>query len=250
MQPLANVLTALAAMPRTLALTPDLVARVPPHDGVTGKLADRPDLSTAAEIDQIAQHLLAQRPADGQVWIFAYGSLIWAPEFDFVEERLATVRGWHRSFCLGWVRLYRGTPERPGVMLGLDRGGSCKGVLFRLPPEAMEANLRKILKREFPIAVTGHLPVRWMKAATLQGTVHAIGFPISRKSDFYLPGLTTETVVQALATAAGERGSMAEYLHSTITHLADRGIHDNYLWHLQSLVAARIAREYPQDAPL
>ena len=234
-------------MERTLALTADLVARVPPHDGLTGILAQRSDRSSDDEIAAIAASLLKDRPADGQIWIFAYGSLIWAPEFDFVEERLATVHGWHRSFCLGWVRLYRGTPERPGVMLGLDRGGSCKGVLFRLSPDQIDANLHKILKREFPIQVTGELPVRWMKAASALGPISAIGFPISRKSDFYLPGLTTETVVQCLATAAGERGSMAEYLLSTITHLAQRGIHDHYLWHLQSLVAARIAREYPQE---
>ncbi|MEO8242721.1 MAG: gamma-glutamylcyclotransferase [bacterium] len=232
-------------MPRTLHLTEELVARVPPHDGVTGTLAGRSDLSTDEDITRIAASLLKDRPQDGAVWIFAYGSLIWAPEFDFVEERLGTVHGWHRSFCLGWVRLYRGTPERPGVMLALDRGGSCKGVLFRLPPDAMAQNLHKVLKREFPIKHDGVLPVRWMNATTNQGPVRAIGFPISRKSEIYLPDLTTEQLVHALATAAGTRGSMAQYLHSTITHLADRGIHDGYLWHLQSLVADRIAREYP-----
>ncbi len=231
-------------MPRHLHLTPEIVARVPPHDGVTGRLADRDDRSTDDDIAALARNLLADRPADGQIWIFAYGSLIWAPEFDFVDERLGTVHGWHRAFCLGWVRLYRGTPERPGIMLGLDRGGSCKGVLFRLAPDAVEANLHKILKREFPIKPTGSLFVRWMNAATPQGPLRAIGFPVSRKSDFYLPDLTMDQVVQALATAAGELGSMAEYLHSTITHLADRGIHDRYLWRLQSLVADRIAREY------
>ncbi len=235
----------MAAMPRQMHLTDDLVARVPPHDGVTGRLAGRSDLSTEEDIAALATRLLAQRPDDGQIWIFAYGSLIWAPEFDFVEERLGTVHGWHRSFCLGWVRLYRGTPERPGVMLALDRGGSCKGVLFRLPPDAMDANLHKVLKREFPIKFEGDLPVRWMNAHTDQGPVRAIGFPIDRKSDIYLPGLSQDTVVQSLATAAGERGSMAQYLHSTITHLAERGIHDSYLWHLQALVADRIAREYP-----
>ena len=84
-----------------------------------------------------------------------------------------------------------------------------------------------------------------MRADTAMGPVQAIGFPISRQSDLYLPGLTTETVVHALATAAGERGSMAEYLHSTITHLADRGIHDGYLWQMQALVADRIKAEFP-----
>lgn len=230
---------------RNLHLTPEIVALVPPHDGLSGRLADRRDLSTSADIAALGQALLADRPADGEVWIFAYGSLIWAPEFDFVEERPGTVHGWHRAFCLGWVRLYRGTPERPGIMLGLDRGGACKGVLFRLPPAAIEENLHRILHREFPIKTTiAAASVRWMSAATPRGRLRAIGFPVSRKSDFYLADLSTEQIVHALATAAGERGTMAEYLHSTITHLAQRGIHDHYLWRLQSLVAARIAREY------
>ena len=230
---------------RDLRLTPELVARVPPHSGDTGRLAGRLDLTTDADIAQTAATLLANRPDSGEVWIFAYGSLIWAPEFDYVEERLATVRGWHRSFCLGWVRLYRGTPERPGIMLALDRGGSCKGVLFRLPPSAVEANLHKILRREMPIKRATPPACRWMPTQTANGPLRAIGFPIRRRSDLYPPGLTTETVVHALATAAGERGSMAEYLHSTITHLANRGIHDGYLWRLQSLVADRILAEFP-----
>jgi glutathione-specific gamma-glutamylcyclotransferase len=231
---------------RTMRLTSELVARVPPHSGDSGKLAGRSDLSTDDDIARVATALLGDRPASGEIWIFAYGSLIWAPEFEYVEERLGTVGGWHRSFCLGWVRIYRGTPERPGIMLALDRGGSCKGVLFRLPPDTMEANLHKLLKREMPIKPSGEPSARWMTAKTPQGPTRAIGFPISRKSDVYLPGLTTEVVVHALATAAGERGSMAEYLHGTITHLAQRGIHDEYLWRLQALVAEHIANAYPE----
>ena len=233
---------------RPMRLTAELVARVPPHTGETGRLAGRTDLATDADIAEIAAMLLADRPASGEVWIFAYGSLIWAPEFDHVEERIGTVRGWHRSFCLGWVRLYRGTPERPGIMLALDRGGACKGVVFRLPPDAMEPNLHKILKRELPLKRTTKPNVRWMNAHTQQGPVKAIGFPISRASPSYLPDLTTDMVVEALATAAGERGSMAEYLHSTVTHLAERGIHDRYLWHLQDRVAERL--ESGPAAPL
>jgi ChaC-like protein len=164
-------------MPRILHLTTDLVARVPPHSGESGKLAGRSDLSTDEDVAELAATLLKDRPENGEVWIFAYGSLIWAPDFDYAEERLGLVRGWHRSFCLGWVRLYRGTPERPGVMLALDRGGACKGVLFRLAPETMEANLHKILRREMPIKPTGKPSARWMSAQTAQGPVKAIGFP-------------------------------------------------------------------------
>jgi cation transport protein ChaC len=232
-------------MPRQMQLTPDLVARVPPHDGVSGLLSTRSDGPSDADYAEAVARVRAGAPASGEVWIFAYGSLIWNPEFDFDTETLATVSGWHRSFCLGWVRIYRGTPERPGIMLALDRGGSCNGVAFRLPAAAVAGNLERILRREMPIK-RATLPCRWVTARTDQGPIRALAFPISRSSPAYLPGLSEDVVVNALATAAGERGSMAEYLASTVTHLADRGIHDRYLWRMQALVAARIAELYPE----
>lgn len=225
--------------PRQMRLTPELIGRVQPHSGETGMLAGRTDRPSDADYDEVATALLAGAPDTGEVWIFAYGSLIWSPEFDFDQERLGTVTGWHRSFCLGWVRIYRGTPERPGIMLAMDRGGSCRGVVFRLPSAAIRENLVKLLRREMPIrrATFPGNPARWVSVRTADGPLRALAFPISRQSDAYLPGLTTEMVVRALATAAGERGSMAEYLHSTVTHLEQRGIHDRYLWKMQELVA-------------
>ena len=233
--------------PRQMRLTLELVARVPPHSGDTGKLAGRTDRPTDAEYDQVVATLLADGPETGEVWIFAYGSLIWNPEFEFDQERLGTAKGWHRSFCLGWVRIYRGTPERPGIMLAMDRGGSCRGVVFRLPPDAVHENMLKILRREMPIK-RANFPsnsARWISVQTKGGPLRALAFPISRQSDAYLPGLTPEMVVKALATAAGERGSMAEYLHSTVTHLEQRGIHDRYMWKMQDMVAAWL--ENPPD---
>lgn len=230
--------------PRQMRLTPELVARVPPYTGETGKLEGRTDRPSDADYAALATSLLAAGPPSGEVWIFAYGSLIWNPGFDFVEQTLGTVVGWHRCFCLGWVRIYRGTPERPGIMLSLDRGGSCRGVALRLPTEAIEENLLKILRREMPLK-RSNIPIRWVTVRAEHGPLRAIAFPISRQSEVYLTGLTQDTVVEALATAAGERGSMAEYLHSTVRHLEERGIHDRYLWRLQELVAARIESAYP-----
>ncbi|MCX7286576.1 MAG: gamma-glutamylcyclotransferase [Rhodobacterales bacterium] len=231
-------------MPRQMQLTPDLVARVPPHDGMSGLVSTRSDRPTDDDYAAVVAGLRSQGPASGEVWIFAYGSLIWNPEFDFDTECLGTLSGWHRSFCLGWVRIYRGTPERPGIMLALDRGGSCRGVVFRLPQVAIDENLTRILRREMPIK-RDKPPCRWVTVRTDAGPVRAIAFPISRSSPAYLPDLTEEMVVQALATAAGERGSMAEYLASTVEHLEARGIHDRYLWRMQALVAERIAALYP-----
>ena len=226
---------------RQMRLTPELVALVPPHDGTTGLVSTRSDRPTEADYAATAAHLLKGRPASGDVWVFAYGSLIWNPEFAFVEERLGRVHGWHRSFCLGWVRIYRGTPDRPGIMLAMDRGGSCRGVAFNLPPDAINDSLLPLLRREMPIK-GDRIPARWLTVRTAEGDIRALAFPISRSDPIYLPGLTEDQVVNALATAAGERGSMAEYLYATVSHLEQRGIHDRYLWRLQDLVADRIAR--------
>jgi len=230
-------------MPR-LSLTPGLITRVPPAPPVEGGIEGRPDRPTEADWAGVVDMLLAGAPESGEVWIFAYGSLIWRPEFAFDSELLGTVHGWHRSFCLGWVRLYRGTAERPGIMLSLDRGGACRGVIFRLPEGRQREELLNIIRREMPIRWQ-NVSVRWMTVRTERGPIRAIGFPISRHSPVYLPDLTEETVVNALATAAGERGSMAEYLASTVAHLEERGIHDAYLWRLQRLVAEAIERHWP-----
>jgi cation transport protein ChaC len=224
-----------------MRLTEHLVARVPPHSGESGRLAGRDDLPTDAEFVAAVADLLAGAPSSGEVWIFAFGSLIWNPGFDYVEERLATLHGWRRSFCIGWVRLYRGTPERPGIMLGLDRGGACRGVIFRLPPDAVAENLEIVFRREHPIR-WDEPHMRWITARTADGPVRALAVLTTRAHVAYLPGLAEEVVVDALATAAGERGSMAEYLRSTIEHLEARGIHDRYLWRMQELVADRLER--------
>ena len=230
--------------PRKMRLTEQLVARVPPHSGESGRLTGRSDLPTDAEYAAGVAALLAGAPPSGEVWIFAFGSLIWDPGFDHAEERLATIHGWRRSFCIGWIRIYRGTPERPGIMLGLDRGGACRGVAFRLPPESTVRNLEIVFRREHPIRWnTPHM--RWVTARTGAGPVRALAVQTRRSHPAYLPGLAEDVVVEALATAAGERGSMAAYLRSTIEHLEARGIHDRYLWRLQELVAARLERDVP-----
>lgn len=226
---------------RKMRLTKELVSRVPPHEGPGEAVAVRGDLPTDADYAGALAELLAGAPPSGEIWIFAYGSLIWNPNFEHVEERLATIFGWRRSFCLGWIRIQRGSPERPGIMLALDQGGSCRGMVFRLPPETMEENLIAVIRREHPIRWE-NLNMRWITARTEDGPVRALVFVTGRSHRAYLPGLTDDIVVEALATAAGERGSMAEYLLSTVEHLEVRGIHDRYLWRMQELVAERLER--------
>jgi cation transport protein ChaC len=81
---------------------------------------------------------------------YGYGSLFWKPEFEFIESRIATVRGWHRAFCYR-VKRFRGTPDKPGLMLALDRGGGCKGMVFKLPAHQVRKSLNALFRRELLI---------------------------------------------------------------------------------------------------
>jgi glutathione-specific gamma-glutamylcyclotransferase len=232
------------APPRQMHLTPAHVARVPTHEGTIGLLSARPDRPTDADCAAIADRRLEKAPEDGEIWIVACGSRIWNPVSDFVENRLSTASGWHRALCLGWVRLNRGTPERPGVMLALDHGDACRCVVFRLPADAIRPIPDRFIRREMPLKRPPD-PFRWIAFRIDQGSVRAIAFPINPQSEAYLPGLTEEQIVNAIATAAGERRSMAGYIYSTVRHLDDRCIQEPCLRYLQSLVAGRIDSLWP-----
>jgi len=194
--------------------------------------------TTPADYDEIVAELIAQAPKDG-FWVFAYGSLIWNPDFDFVDQRIARVRGWHRAFCLGWDYRFRGNREQPGLMLALDRGGSCTGVAFRLPDKELEKNMHRLIRREMSMRPSA-FPARWVTVETEGGRLTALTFAMNRKSGRYVGDLSEEKTADMLATACGFRGSMAEYLFATVAGLEALGIHDRYLWRLQELTAERI----------
>jgi cation transport protein ChaC len=232
--------------PRVMRLTADHVAKVhrtipDPGYAETGGFRR----ATDDDYDRDVRDMLTNRP-DGSFWLFGYGSLIWRPETAFTESRLGTARGWHRRFCLGWDYRFRGSPETPGLMMALDRGGQCKGMLYALPEAALEAELHKLLRREMSM-VPSAFPGRWIDVVTAEGTVRAVTFAMNRRSGRYISGLSDDELAGVLATACGWRGSMAEYLFSTVSKLEELGIHDRNLWRLQELVAARIEAAYPGD---
>lgn len=196
-------------------------------------------LSTEVDFSQYVADILAGSDGSGQVWIFAYGSLIWKPACDFVEMRTGLLRGWHRAFCLGWNTRHRGSEEAPGLMLALDAGGSCKGVLYRLPPDAVEDSLLRLVRREMSMKPSA-FPPRWVDVASERGPVRALTFCIDRRSGRYVAGLSEEQVATVLARAVGHRGSMVEYLFNTVRHLEAMGIRDSHLWRLQQMVAQRV----------
>jgi cation transport protein ChaC len=220
-----------------MALTPELVARLrtPAADcgpGPNDKLCDDGDYR------RLLSGVLAGRPA-GDVWLFAYGSLMWRPACEDKERRPALLRGHHRRFCL-WVRRFRGTPERPGLMLALDRGGQCRGVALRLPGETVERDLDIVLRREIIMKPSAYLP-RWLKLETAAGPLSALGFVINRDCPRYAGPLEDPRVAEILAGAVGHVGSGAEYLMHTVAYLEERGLRDRRLWRLQALVAQRLA---------
>jgi len=154
------------------------------------------------------------------MFVFAYGSLIWRPGFAHLGARPALLRGYHRRFCI-WSRHYRGTPERPGLVLGLDRGGACQGVVFEVAAEAAAAVLEYLDARENLLGEQVYhrreLPVR------LRGegghVVQAVTYVADRRHPAYArPG--AETVAEAIAQAQGAAGSNRDYLLNTLDHLA------------------------------
>lgn len=229
--------------PRTLRISEKHVAAVTrdiPDPGFQVFPGLRP--ATNEDYDAVVKSLIDGAPPD-DFWVFAYGSLIWNPAFDYVEQRLAEARGWRRNFCLGWDYRFRGNSEQPGLMLALDRGGSCKGVVYRLASDVLKSNLDKLIRREMSM-VPSAFPPRWIKVTTATGSLTALTFAMNRSSGRYVNGLSDEALADVLATACGFRGSMAEYLFATVKHLEELGIHDRHLWRIQELVAERIERAH------
>jgi cation transport protein ChaC len=222
---------------RSMVLTPDLLARA--HRVVIDAGPD-PNLTYYNDEDYrtAVGDLLRTKPAGEDVWLFAYGSLIWKPEMDYLEERMGLAWGWHRAFRLKIDR-WRATKDRPGLMMVLDRGGQCRGVLYRLAAAKLEDDLGKLLRREMNVKPSSQLP-RWVTVQTNIGSVQAITFVANPKGRIYAGKLSLEETADLIAAACGHWGSCAEYLHNTVVHLAERGIHDRNLWILQELVAQRL----------
>jgi glutathione-specific gamma-glutamylcyclotransferase len=168
------------------------------------------------------------------VWLFGYGSLIWNPAFHFSDRRVGQVFGWHRRFCL-WTHLGRGCPEQPGLVLGLERGGSCRGAVFHIAAEAVEEELAIVWRREM---ISGAYVPRWVGVHTALGPLRAITFVINHAHERYASYLSDEQVAQAIAAAQGWLGPCADYLINTVDHLAALGIHDRPLERLRQQVLA------------
>src|SRR5262245_29495379 len=225
---------------RKLTLTQDHIARI---HRVVEDSGTPPGLQpqTDADYDGWVEQTMRSHPAPHEpTFLFAYGSLIWKPEIDHVGEQLGVARGWHRSFCFRVPR-FRGTPDQPGLMMALDRGGQCRGALYELPSENLERQFGKLFRREFTAKPINSMP-RWIAVKTASGLIPALTFVMNRESPLYAGRLSLDEIADVLARACGHWGTAAEYLLNTVTHLEAKGIRDRNLWQLQRLVAERIER--------
>ncbi|MBP0445453.1 gamma-glutamylcyclotransferase [Roseomonas sp. SSH11] len=177
---------------------------------------------------------LAARPADADaVWLFGYGSLIWNPTIHYAESRVASVEGWKRAFCLS-TPAGRGTPDNPGLVLALDKGGRCTGVAFRIAEEVLEDELSIVWRREM---LTGAYIPHWVPLRGEDGVAfgHGIAFTINPRGPQYCD-LPEDEIIRRLATARGQLGSSSEYLFQTRDGLRSLGIQDPLVDHLSQAV--------------
>ena len=157
------------------------------------------------------------------LWVFGYGSLMWRPDFAFAERLPARMAGWHRSLCV-YSRLYRGTAERPGLVLGLDRGGSCRGVAYRVAAVDAATTLAYLRERELVHYVYREL-VR--PACLADGrTVPALVYVADPRHVQYAGRLDPDERLAMVAAGAGISGTNRDYVLNTLTHLEALGVHD------------------------
>jgi cation transport protein ChaC len=161
--------------------------------------------------------------SDGSLWVFGYGSLMWRPGFAYARRYKALLRGWRRSLCV-FSHVYRGSPERPGLVLGLDRGGACPGVAFEVDAALREPTIRYLREREQVTAVY----LERVAPITLEAgdRVLAVTYVADRLHDQYAGRLDREAMLAYVRSGKGKSGDNAEYVLETNDHLLALGVRD------------------------
>lgn len=172
----------------------------------------------------------------GDLWVFGYGSLMWRPGFDHVERQPAHLHGYHRSLCI-FSHVHRGTPDAPGLVLGLDRGGRCRGVAFRVEAANVAATLGYLREREQATAVYIE---RRVKLRLDDGRApEALTYVADRRHPQYAGRLPVDDLLRLVKQGIGISGANPDYVRATHQHLIEIGVSDRVL--------ARIAASLSQD---
>jgi cation transport protein ChaC len=196
---------------------------------------------SAATLSPVAPEIAECLALKSDVWIFGYGSLMWDPGFAYVEAQPALLQGYHRSFCV-YSHRHRGTPARPGLVLGLDRGGSCKGIAFRVPAADVASALHYLWDREMSNR-TYHL--RELAVDIGGRPAKARAFVVDRDHANYAGRLSLDETARLILQGTGGRGSCQQYLENTVRELNKLGLIDGPLHRLEKKVKALAARDMP-----
>lgn len=206
-----------------------LLTREALHSGAIDHLFNRyggiPDRLTPEQLAASLARAMGAAPR-GDIWVFAYGSLLWNPTIHFSERRVARLHGFHRRFCL-WSYIGRGTQEQPGLMLGLVPGGSCVGAALRLPRASAQDELALLWRREM---IAGSYAPRWLPLQ-IEGVGRRSGlvFAMDRSNNRYAGDLAEARVAKAVGSACGPLGTCREYFEHTRASLAELGVVDGML---------------------
>jgi cation transport protein ChaC len=159
------------------------------------------------------------------LWVFAYGSLMWRPGFEFEERSAATLKGLHRSLCV-YSYVHRGTRERPGLVMGLDRGGSCKGIAYRVRKENWQRTVDYLRERE-QVTMAYKESLRPVRVDGVEPKmVNALTYVVDRTHPQYAGKLSLEAQLAHVLQGEGRSGRNPDYVLSTADHLTELGLYD------------------------
>jgi cation transport protein ChaC len=202
---------------------------------------------SAAELAASLETTLARWDGRSPVWVFGYGSLIWKPELEFDLRVPARVFGYHRRLCLRSIR-YRGSFDCPGIVAGLDRGGCCAGVAYRVQPDRLRNQFERLWEREM---FMGSYDARWLRAQRLDEAdrFEALAFVVRHDAPNYAGRLGEAELIGILTQACGHYGSSLDYLLRTVESLRAHGVPDPHLErlaHRAQHVLAELKLPYPE----
>lgn len=165
------------------------------------------------------------------LWVFGYGSLMWRPGFASLEHRQGRLKGYHRALCV-LSHVHRGTPERPGLVLGLDRGGSCRGITFRVAAERAAATIAYLKAREQ--ATEAYLERRLKVELDDGRVIRALAYVVDRTHPQYAGDLSEADLIRLVRQGVGRSGANPDYVRSTHEHLLAMGVNDPVLSRLSA----------------